>query len=91
MTQMIVDEQLVASRIRAALTRAGISASDAAKVLGVTAEQVEHWLTGHRRPRAQLLIARAELVNTSAAWLMGREVQARWRTSIRSKIARRSR
>jgi transcriptional regulator with XRE-family HTH domain len=49
MTQMIVDEQLVASRIRAALKRAGISTNDAAEALGVTRRAVEHWISGHRR------------------------------------------
>jgi transcriptional regulator with XRE-family HTH domain len=47
-----IDQQLVASRIRAALKRAGVTANDAAAALGVTRRAVEHWMSGHRRPRA---------------------------------------
>ena len=42
MTQTTIDEQLVASRIRAALKRSGLSANDAAAALGVTRRAVEH-------------------------------------------------
>lgn len=72
MTTMI-DEQLVARRIRDALMRAGLTATDAAGALGVTRRAVEHWMSGQRRPRAQLLIALSELVTMSPAWLMGRD------------------
>src|SRR6201996_8096529 len=73
----IQTELCIGSRLRARRRRLGLSQSDLAERLGVSFQQVQKYERGANRVAASTLLAAAQVLGTSIAWLVGEEASGR--------------
>lgn len=66
-------ELAIGARIRARRRQLGLSQSDLAQALGVSFQQVQKYERGANRVAASTLIATAQALSTTVAWLVGEE------------------
>jgi transcriptional regulator with XRE-family HTH domain len=66
-------EQSIGARLRARRRQLGLSQSDLAERLGVSFQQVQKYERGANRIAASSLVAAAEALSTTVAWLVGEE------------------
>lgn len=64
----------VASRIREARAKAGLTQAEVARLLGVSAHTVWSWEGGRVRPNQEHLVELARHCGVSTDWLLGRDV-----------------
>jgi transcriptional regulator with XRE-family HTH domain len=70
-------ETSIGARIRARRRQLGFSQTDLAERLGVSFQQVQKYERGANRVAASTLVAIAEALTTTVAWLVGEESGAR--------------
>ncbi|HVI31645.1 helix-turn-helix transcriptional regulator [Phenylobacterium sp.] len=66
-------ELAIGGRIRARRRQLGLSQSDLAHALGVSFQQVQKYERGANRVAASTLIATAQALSTTVAWLVGED------------------
>ena len=66
-------ELTIGARMRARRRQLGLSQTDLAERLGVSFQQVQKYERGANRVAASTLVAAAEALSTSVAWLVGEE------------------
>jgi transcriptional regulator with XRE-family HTH domain len=69
-------ELSIGARMRARRRQLGLSQSDLADRLGVSFQQVQKYERGANRVAASTLVAAAEALSTTVAWLVGEETRA---------------
>jgi transcriptional regulator with XRE-family HTH domain len=70
-------ELIIGARLRTRRRQLGLSQSDLAERLGVSFQQVQKYERGANRVAASTLLAAAQALNTSIAWLVGEETSGR--------------
>lgn len=69
-------EASIGARIRARRRQLGLNQTELAERLGVSFQQVQKYERGTNRVAASTLIAAAQALSTTVAWLVGEEGQA---------------
>lgn len=72
-TPELTQRKLVASRVRAARTRAGYSQAQLASALGVTRAAIGNWELGARAPSPERLERISEITGAPVAYLLGEQ------------------
>ena len=70
-------ELIIGARMRTRRRQLGLSQSDLAERLGVSFQQVQKYERGANRVAASTLLAAAQTLSTSIAWLVGEEASGR--------------
>lgn len=70
-------ELIIGARMRTRRRQLGLSQSDLAERLGVSFQQVQKYERGANRVAASTLLAAAQTLGTSIAWLVGEESSGR--------------
>jgi transcriptional regulator with XRE-family HTH domain len=70
-------ELIIGARLRTRRRQLGLSQGDLAERLGVSFQQVQKYERGANRVAASTLLAAAQALNTTIAWLVGEEASGR--------------
>jgi len=70
-------ELIIGARLRTRRRQLGLSQGDLAERLGVSFQQVQKYERGANRVAASTLLAAAQALNTTIAWLVGEEPSGR--------------